>query len=58
MEKISKENYEKVLLITDTINNDNNLLSKLNGISCEIDKEYFEKGLERIENVTNQQKLF
>lgn len=30
----------------------------LNGISCEIDKEYFEKGLERIENITNQQKLF
>ena len=30
----------------------------LNGISCEIDKEYFEKGLERIKNITNQQKLF
>ena len=30
----------------------------LNGISCEIDKEYFEKGLERIKEITNQQKLF
>ena len=30
----------------------------LNGISCEIDEEYFEKGLERIKNITNQQKLF
>lgn len=29
-----------------------------NGISCEIDKEYFDKGLERIKNITNQQKLF
>ena len=30
----------------------------LNGISCELDKEYFDKGLDRIKNHTNQQKLF
>ena len=28
------------------------------GITCEIDREYYEKGLERIKNITNQQKLF
>ena len=27
-------------------------------MSCEIDEEYFEKGVERIKNITNQQKLF
>lgn len=30
----------------------------LNGISCEIDKEYFDKGIERINNHVAQQKLF
>jgi len=30
----------------------------LNGISCEIDNEYFEKGMERINNHVAQQKLF
>lgn len=31
---------------------------ELNGISCEIDDEYFEKGIERINNHVAQQKLF
>jgi DNA modification methylase len=30
----------------------------LNGISCEIDNEYFEKGIQRINNHVAQQKLF
>jgi len=30
----------------------------LNGISCEIDKEYYDKGIERINNHVAQQKLF
>ena len=28
------------------------------GITCEIDREYYEKGLKRIKEITNQQKLF